>query len=238
MAGDPNRLDDRPFDDTELLKGEETVVKLPLLLFLGYEAVDELCEDLLIDLIKGARGRLDGVGNHNNSRFLGSGGGAGIAELGLIDGVDVPTGVLDLLGVEVVDEGGAVMLADDVNKGLWQAMLPCKLLSLNDMCDDHLGRFYGGEKLVDIEATELIFGKIVGVKELAYVVVEGSDAAEEAIGADGLGGGFGKTSDDETVLVGAGRLYAEATKEIVVWVHVFHERDVCHHMEERFEYGK
>ena len=74
-----------------------------------------------------------------------------------------------------------------------------------------------------VGAVELVFDVIVGIGQLADVVVQGRDLAQQAVRAHGLGSGFHHVGDDERMVVGAGDGDHEVLQERLFEVHELHE---------------
>ena len=142
------------------------------------------------------------------------------------------------LFVKIADEGGAVVLADDIDHGAGEAVADGKFDAVGDVALDDLGRFNRVVFVVGVVAVALVFGEVRRVRGLADVVKKGADAGEQRIGADGVGGVFGELSDDERVVVSAGRLELHAAQQGVVVISEFEQRDVGGALKKRLEYGK
>ena len=120
---------------------------------------------------------------------------------------------------EVFDQGGAVMLADELMDDPGEAVLAGKFDAVFDVADDDEQAHGGGEFVMAVGAAGLVLDEILGLGELADVVVIGPDAAEEAVAsADGVAGGLSEGADDERVIEGAGSFGGEAFEEGLVEV--------------------
>ena len=131
-----------------------------------------------------------------------------------------------VLGDELVDDPGEAVFA-----GEFDAVL--------DVSDDDEEAHGGGEFVVAVGvAGGLVFDEVLGLAEFADVVVVGADAAEEAVGADGVAGGFGHDADGEGVVEGAGGFLGEASEEGLVGVAEFQEGHGGGDVEDAFDGGE
>ena len=231
-------------DDVQVAQGEVAFVKLAIV-----ELVEDgVANDLLnIVLADGAAGELgggggfDGVREHDDGGFDALGLGAGITVVLNADGFLRFAAFERLLrlDVEVADERGAVMLADEVDDAFGNAMLGGELDAfLHVVLDDeggHLGLQRGVAHLVFVG--DLVFGEIFGLGGFSDVVIEASGANEEVADADFSGGGFGELCDVEGVLPGAGRPFLNEAQERMMQAREFEQLHVRHDAE-TFERGK
>ena len=142
------------------------------------------------------------------------------------------------LFVEIADEGGAVVLTDDVEYGAREAVANGEFDAVGDVALDDLGRFNRFVFVVRIVAVALVFGEVRGVRGLANVVEEGADAGEQGVGADRVGGVFGELSYDQRVVIGAGRFELHTAQQGVVVIGEFEQCDVGGALKKGLEHWK
>lgn len=188
------------------------------------DAVHQRADGLLGVVGQRARGRLHGVGHHQDGLLLGEGVGARVGEEQL---VDLFVGVLVLvfheeeLGLALSVVGGDE-LADDGG----QVVLVGQFQTFGDVADNHLRTLDAVETLVRIDAARLVLGEVDGVLNLAYVVVEGARAHQLALGAN-LACYLGRqVAHLDRVLEGARCHLAHAAQHLFVHVGKLNERDV------------
>ena len=131
--------------------------------------------------------------------------GAGIAEgaFGHRRGVGVVAVAPVGLVVEVFDQGGAVVLLDQVDDRLGQVVLPAEVDAVLDVADDDQRAHRRGQLGVAVGRPDLVLDEVVRLEHLADVVEIGPDANQQGIGADALGGRFGDRADGDRVVVRA-----------------------------------
>ena len=240
MVHGPEASGEAVFDLVEFAEGQFAVVELAVL-----EASFDDLVDLVFDAADGGFGEgsgrtFGGVGEHEDGAFTAVGFGAGVAEFDVGDGL--LAGFASLLvgeAVEVFDEGRAVMLGDELVEDLWDAVLFGQFEAVLDVSDDDEQAHGGREALVPGEVPGgLVFDEVFGFGELSDVVIEGSDAGEEAVGSDGLGGGFGHVADEEAVVEGARDFEGEPPHEGFAGVAPFQEGHAGGDLEEAFDAGQ
>src|ERR1022692_3739472 len=89
-----------------------------------------------------------------------------------------------------------------------------------------------------IFTAHLILDKIVGLMDLADIVVIAGYATEKRIGFDGLGGGFGEVGDGITVCIGSGGFQSETTKKRLAGIGQFQQRHARGDAEGFFDEGQ
>lgn len=105
-------------------------------------------------------------------------------------------------GIEKLDQTRAVVLADDVLDFVAQMVLRGEFRAFFDMRKQDEGAHGRSQLVVPVGAVELVFDVIVGIGQLADVVVQGRDLAQQAVRAHGLGSGLHHVGDDQRVVVG------------------------------------
>ena len=140
--------------------------------------------------------------------------------------------------VKIADEGGAVVLADDIDHGAGEAVADGEFDAIGDVPLDDLGRFNRVVFVVGVVAVALVFGEVRRVRGLADVVEKGADAGQQGVGADGVGGVFGELSYDQRVVIGAGRFELHTAQQGVVVIGEFEQSDVGGALKKGLEHWK
>ena len=195
------------FDQGEVAEGE---------IALGELAVHEAFVDHGVDggfdaagggLVNGADNGFAGIADHDDGGFAVLGLGAGVAEFGIGNLRGIAEFFLAFFGgvVEIFDQRGAVVLANELVDDRGQAIFAGEFDAVLDVADDDQEAHGGGEFVVAVGAAGgLVLDEVEGLGELADIVIVSADAAEQAVGADGVAGGFGEDADGEGMMEGAG----------------------------------
>ncbi len=121
--------------------------------------------------------------------------------------------LLPRLGPEVGDPGRAVVLGNEGDERLGQLRPVGDVDPVGHVRLEDLGAHVGVELVVDVARAGLVLDEGAGVGQLADVVVVGSHARHERVGADRLGGPLGQVADHQGVVVGPRRLEEEPAQE-------------------------
>ena len=140
----------------------------------------------------------------------------GVAEVGLRQALGVAE--LHVLVEEVLEHRGPVVHVHEVGHPLRDPLPPCDLHALDDVGEDGVGGDVGLEVVVGVGPALLVLDVVLGLHRLAQVVVVGADAGQEAIGADGVGGGLGEVGHRQAVLPGAWGALGDVLEEVAVHV--------------------
>ena len=187
-----------------------------------------------------AAGAFHGVGQHEHGGLLGLRLGARIAEQVLVDLAAVGIGGLLRVGaiVKVFHEHRAVVLLDHVDDRLRQMVLPGEVGAVLDVGDDHQRAHGGHEALVAAAVLALVLHEVARLEHLADVVEIGPHAAQQAAGADGVGGRLGDRAHGDRVVVGARRAADQLLQDGVGDVAQFQQAQIGEHAEEPFHEGQ
>ncbi len=188
-------------DGAELPKREVAGVELAVLERPVDDVGDNPLEVVLGRGLEAPRGGLDRIGQHDQAGFLRlrrrSRVTVGLLAHGLLQGV---VGLLGL-GVEIADEGVAVVLFDHLPQGPGQLELAGELDAFLDVVLDDERAHRGRQVLVHVEFPGPVLDEVLGHLRLADVVVEGSGLGQLGIEAQLLGALLGQRGDDEGVVV-------------------------------------
>ena len=128
------------------------------------------------------------------------------------------------------------MLLDHVDHRLGQLVLEGEVDAVLDVAlDDERGK-RRITLVVGIDPFALVLGKVLRLGGLADIVKERADAAEQRVGADGVGGVLGQIGHDQAVVVGAGRFHLRAMQQRMVVIRQFQQGDVGGPLEEAFQH--
>ena len=236
------RADEGIFDDREIAEREVALAELAVHQALHDHGVNGGFDSAGSGLIDGAHDRLAPIADHDDGNFTRLRLGAGVAELALGDfGHVVALALLFFLrGVEeVFDQGGAMVLADELMDDEGEGVFAGQFDAVLDVADDDQQAHGGREFVVAVGAAGfLVFDEVLWFGELADVVVVSADAAEEAVGTDGGGGGFGHDADGEGVVEGAGGFLLKAAEERLVGVAEFEQGHGGGDLEDAFDGGE
>lgn len=201
------------FDGSQLSEGEGALVELVVEELIDDDLVNEAADASWGWIFEAAGGGFDAVTDEDDRGFFGPWFGPGVTEHVLVgDGQVVRLGVVDGLAVEELAGGGAVVLGDEVDDLLGQVQRVGELDAVfNVGVDDECGEGRG-EAPVFFGAEGVVLGEVVGFGHFANVVIVGTDADEQAVGADVFGGGFAKLGDHLAVVIGARGLHVEAAE--------------------------
>ena len=179
-------IDHALFDGAEFAERQAAFVELAAVQAVLGHFADQAFDARGRGIDQRAAGAFHGVGQHQHGRLLGLRLGAGIAEAALVDFAAVGIGLL-LLGGPVVEElhpRGAVVLRDQVDDRLRQAVLPGQVGAVLDVGDDHQRAHGGHQRLVAVVVGALVLDEIARLEHLADVVEIGPHADQQAAGVD------------------------------------------------------
>ena len=141
------------------------------------------------------------------------------------------------LAEEEVECARAVVLRDEGGDLVRQPYLARELEAVGDVAGDDARALLRPEAVVRVVAG-LVLDEVFGRGQLADVVVEGADAREQGVGADGAASLFGELADGVRVLVRAGRAQGQLAEDGQVGVREFEQANVRQDAEERFVDGE
>ena len=213
------------------------------------DIANEVVDALWRRAVETARGAFDRVGEAHDSGFLCLRTRTGVAEtllahlgnilLAHVHDFSAKAGILLLLEgalIEIRNQGGAVVLADDIDDLGVELVFEGQIHALLHMGDDNESTHRRSEVVVGIRAVGDVFGEVVGLDDLADVVEIRGDAADCGIRSDDFCGGFREVRDGQAVMVGARCLKAETLEERVVQVAHLQPRDVGGDFENMLEH--
>ena len=137
-----------------------------------------------------ATGALHRVGEHQDARFARLRFGARIAITALFHAllVRIVLGLPGGLTVEVLDQRRAMVLFNEIDNRLRQAVLSCQVGTVLDVGDDHQRAHGRQQRLVAIRVTPLVLDEVARLEHLANVVEVGSHSNQQTVGTDRFGG--------------------------------------------------
>ena len=186
-------------------------------------AVDDVFDAFGGRLLERLYGRLDGVGEHQDTGLLTLWAGAGVAEIRLVDGRAVREGLFECLAVKVLDAGRAVVFGDHIQDLPWQVPLAPELDAVLDVALDDASREGGSEGSMWVHARDLVLDKVRRVLHLADVVVVGPYPGEQGVGPYPLCGVLREVADLHRVGEGARRLSQELLQQLATGVRELEE---------------
>jgi len=125
MVNGAEAFDETLLDFGEFLEGDVAVVELAVHESGHEDFVNDGFDSSRGWILQGSDGAFDTVAQHEDGRFSRTRLGAGISKFGITNFAGVLTagfGFLGRQGVEVFDDGGSVVLGDEVVEDGWQAM--------------------------------------------------------------------------------------------------------------------
>ena len=218
-------------DGVQLLEGQRTLLELTV----GHRIVDQLLdhrpEVVGGGLLDGPTGRLDPVGEEDDSSLAGVGTDPGVAEVRLVDDL-IGARLLQGLDVEVLDDAGAVVHQDGVEDRLGELVLLSDGGTIDDVVDDDPSGLVGLEAVVGVGSAALVLDEELRLERLADVVEVAGNAGAQGMGTDGLRSSLRQRGDGHGVVIGARRAQHELAEERVVEVGKLQQLEVRHEAEQ------
>ena len=222
-------------DLLDVLERQVALVELAVLQHVLDDLVDHPLNTARRWLLNGAAAGLDRIGEQQDPHLLAVRFRPGVAELVLLDLPAV--GVLFLLGarVEVADQLVAVMGDDRVADRLRQLVRSSQLEPGLDVVGHDQRRHPRRQVVVRIGAA-LVLDEVLGLRELADVVVVAAHARQQWVGADRLGRRLGEVRHGQRVLERARRLDRETLEQRQIGVRQLEQADVGDRPRHRFQH--
>jgi hypothetical protein len=172
-------------DVVEVFQGELTLSQLSIAENIIDQSIHHPLDSCRRWVVEGTTCCLDDIRQHHQACFLRLGFGARIAIIVNIDGRQFGT----LRGASfmasflsfIIKEGyeaRSMVLADDVNDGFAQAVLPCQLDALFDMGDENQTAHRRGKLLMAILTIKLVFDEINRFLDFADIMIIGGNLGQ------------------------------------------------------------
>ena len=126
--------------------------------------------------------------------------------------------LLDRPLVEIINERRAVMLLDDVNDLLIEAVREREVDAFFDVRDDDEGAHRRGEIVVRVALEVHVLGEVFGFHQFANVVEISADTTERRVGANFFRGALGQIRDHQAVMIRAGRFDCHSTQQRMIQI--------------------
>src|SRR5688572_10833690 len=207
----------------ELRLRDRRFAQLSLVDALADDALHHLANALRRGIIQNPRGCLGAVSEHHDRGLDALRRRARVRELRRVRRRAV---ALLCLLEEIGDGTRAVVFADEWDDASRKLVLLGQLESFHDMVADDRRAGRRLELVVRVTALRLVLDEVLGLLQLADVVIERTDPREQPVRADRIGGALGEVRDGDRVRVRARRFEREAAQQRPVEVGPFEQREV------------